>query len=278
MAYFKLFQRKLTSVDLQLDMNLNYQFLIAKHLYHTFTADYDLVDIARESAKISIEGISIIDRLEYDPEFIGDICDADQDGLRLFQLRNSLKSAKADKKNNQEIKDIEKQIDGLKPKLRDKNPGKYYRQGVNITTLDEILEGLVNNDSIISLYEFKKNFDYEWRKRVTDPRRSMWNLFRILRGFHPADKPVFWRILLTQFCLYHVLTEIRNSKKLKIDEFESIEEIYKKFPYEDIMYKESDKLDWRKKDGSECREFKKIDVIDIPFKTVEQYLNSKLTF
>jgi hypothetical protein len=52
------------------------------------------------------------------------------------------------------------------------------------------------------------------------------NLFR---HFHPNTKPILWRILLSQVCLYRVLKKISNDSTLKIGNYRSFQEMYEAF-------------------------------------------------
>jgi hypothetical protein len=72
---------------------------------------------------------------------------------------------------------------------------------------------------------------------------------------------------------------IRNNGKLKFNEYKSIKEIYQSiFSFKGIIDEQRAKLDWRRKDGSEDTEFNVNYVIDQPLKTVEDYLDSRITY
>jgi hypothetical protein len=94
----------------------------------------------------------------------------------------------------------------------------------------------------------------------------------IFRRFHPNRKPVLWRILLTQVCLYRALERIRNDDNLKIDTYASYEKMCEEFnsmynidsSSKEIQWKQHrDQLDnyltkWLKKATDKLKEEKKL--------------------
>lgn len=196
MAYFKIFQKKLTSVDLQLDKNISFLFQASKDLYYTLQADDDLAN----SKPL----------LTYEP--------------------NSTKMYE--------------------------DPAKHSVQGLNIIALDTISEYLIyNGDKVITLPTFLDRFGEEWKNEPAENPKDLRYFISILLRFHPADKPVFWRILLTQLCLYKAIKKIGNLREAKIAQLEdknegrqatenvytSIGNMYKLF---EGMYRQSDRIDW----------------------------------
>ena len=93
----------------------------------------------------------------------------------------------------------------------------------------------------------------------------------IIRDFHPNTKPVLWRILLAQLCLYQALKKINNDKSLKISKFESFDKMYESF--NDICDIDPKQISWAQeviagKDYYEPRD-------NNAFDSVRDYLESK---
>jgi hypothetical protein len=194
MAYFKIFQKRLTSIDLQLDQSINFLFLVSKDLYYTLQADDDLANTEP--------------KLSYDP--------------------NSSKM--------------------------DDNPAEHSIQGINIITLDKIPEELLyEDDRVIPLPVFLEKFGKELKKASSDQHTHL------VRYYYPSTlsscrQTSFWRILLTQLCLYKAMKKISQLREQKIiqstdsgkntapmkEVYNSIEQIYKSF---EGTYANSE-LDW----------------------------------
>jgi hypothetical protein len=223
MALFKLLQRQLTMIDLELVQPFKFQYLLAKLLYYSFTQDLQIAQIDPSTSN-------------YEPKDF----------------------------HHKKNPDRQDTID-----LINTDPAKYSRQGVNLATLDITLEYLIEKESVISLSKFisrfdKKNQDYKKADDIIVSIRG------IIRHFHPNKKPVLWRILLTQLCLYHALKRIRNEPDHTLGDFIK----YDLKSFEEMYAIDRNRVNW-KEDNSLTPELKK-EVFNQPFEAVKNNLNSRL--
>ena len=78
-------------------------------------------------------------------------------------------------------------------------------------------------------------------KEEIEAHKIMAPAMNIFRDFHPNMKPVLWRILLIQLCLYRPLNKMRYVYTSTF--YTSFEEFYKSFSY---MYEiDSKQIEWK---------------------------------
>jgi hypothetical protein len=105
--------------------------------------------------------------------------------------------------------------------LLEKDPGRFARQGLYRGILDVVVESLIVENRCLTFGEFLR----EWDRRQSPLHGVRGELLYLFGGFHPARKPVLWRVLVTQYLLYTVLLR---------DE-----------PLEAPVHAELEELDWR---------------------------------
>jgi hypothetical protein len=165
---FRLMQRRLTSFDLRLNPNFNTQYLLLKQLYDIFSKDFDLADIDP--------------KLPYDPHLQGRI---DTSLSKLTDEERTIKSRE----------------------LRTESPEEYRQQGIVWSRFDHLIENLIEYDEhagtygIISFGQFEKKLEIEEFSDLFD------YIFYIFDNFHPATRPITWRILIVQVIMYKILLE-----------------------------------------------------------------------
>jgi hypothetical protein len=104
--------------------------------------------------------------------------------------------------------------------LRLENPIKYCRQGVPMGLLDKTIDIFIEKDEngkeqIISFGEFEKK-TAEGYDNKSSPIYFSRELFY---KFHPKQKPILWRIIITQLLLFDVLISLSEMPSKDIDEF-----------------------------------------------------------
>src|SRR5215212_8480158 len=197
MAAFKILQHRLTNIDLKLDQSINIQYILSKILYYTFSSSPDL---ARSKPAIP-----------YDPDQIG----AESKGLE----------------------------ESTKKERITRYPEKFWLQGLKVGTIDILSETLIlsekgnennNNIRIKSFGEFEQQFFKKGETAVShdsNNNNTFEVIFTIFSYFHPKTRPVLWRVLITQACLYNAIKNIGDAEKqLNIsnyDEFVKLFEIEK---------------------------------------------------
>jgi hypothetical protein len=142
-------------------------------------------------------------------------------------------------------------------KLLASSPQRYARQGVYRGVLDVVVEALIVDDAAsersrcMTFGEFLR----DWDRSGSDLHGIRGTLFELLGGFHPARKPVLWRVLLAQYLLYTVL--------LRDDPLGA--------PLEPLSDSEIRALDWRREPGEATD-----DAIRAPARAAEAYVRDKL--
>ena len=86
--------------------------------------------------------------------------------------------------------------------LRRRDPARYWRQGAPIGAIDNAAEALIVDDGSnlrrMTLGEFQRTLD----DRAGDMASNMGAFFDLFVGFHPATRPVLWRILVAKAHFY----------------------------------------------------------------------------
>jgi hypothetical protein len=198
MAIFRLIQRRLTFVDLNLDDDIAAQYRTAKALYYSWTDDFDFAELQP--------------CLRYTPH-----------------------------------SDI-----GLS--VRNAEPAVYVQQGIPSGYLDRSVETLLTLDEqktlrTVSYGEFERAF----KDQENETRKANIVLVNALFNFHPASRPVLWRIFIAQSCLYRLLVGTRSAEVFSLtDEKRGI-------------------FDWRRTpDEASDKE-----VLSDPFEVAHQYLEHR---
>jgi hypothetical protein len=91
---------------------------------------------------------------------------------------------------------------------RERNPKKYYRQGVFAGVLDNAVETLIVSDSngimrCMSFGEFERIYKGDTKFDA---------FIELFQNFHPKMRPVLWRILIDQAHIYKALLRTREMK------------------------------------------------------------------
>jgi hypothetical protein len=235
-ANFKILQRKFTLVDLKFDSHAKLHYLVAKILYYTFLEDH---------------------AISRSPEF--QYC-LDYEPNRHKKQENHEKYVTKDSKERKKISKLPKssQEDYVK------NFAKYSRQGIVAAAFRMMLDSLIvdsrQGKRVISFSELESKFGWQTDSKIMKPAVN------IFRDFHPNMKPILWRILLAQVCLYRALEKIRNDDTLNINNYPSFNEMSEAF--EDMYAIDSKQIEWTQ-DGLVKKEDKD------PLGAVKYYLNQK---
>jgi hypothetical protein len=154
-----------------------------------------------------------------------------------------------------------------KKEKRSKEPARYSVQGIYQITLDIVVDYFIKNEAVMSISTFLDNYgDRFTPQQKLDDLKKVINLFR---DFHPNKKPILWRSILIQLCLYRMLEKIRY-EDIKIRNFKSFDDMKKSF--KDIYEFEDQLIEWRNKNYEQ-----RMPGIDKkPLAAVQEYIDSKL--
>lgn len=83
------------------------------------------------------------------------------------------------------------------------NPAIYWRQGLPLGVMDASIEAILSatDPRVITYAECEAAYD----KRDKHIYEALHSILFLIDDFHPRTRPVFWRILVTQACIYRVL-------------------------------------------------------------------------
>src|SRR5215469_4930514 len=179
-------QRRLTSIDLNLDKVINIQYHLAKILYYTFSSSPDLAKSEPD--------------IPYDPDFIGvdskDLTDAEKQEIRTkYPEKYWLQGLKVGK------------LDMLIEALILVENGKDVR----IKSFGEFES------------EFFEQLG-ETKTSVRSDRFEIFNT--LFSYFHPKTRPVLWRTLITQAFLYNAIINIRKNPDKEFTIFEEMKKLF----------------------------------------------------
>jgi hypothetical protein len=151
---------------------------------------------------------------------------------------------------------------GVSDDIRRQNPAKYYAQGLFSMYLDTIVDTLIvqeehNPPRCMSFGEFESVYPSE----SSDVLRSYGQVRSLFCGFHPQERPVLWRILITQAHLYRALYKLINQAAFSLDT-DSLP----------ISPEERKEYDWRQ-EGSRSSDK---EALSDPFTAAEGYLRKQL--
>ncbi len=148
-------------------------------------------------------------------------------------------------------------------KLRNDNPVKYWKQGLPMGLLDKTIELLIGKDKdgkeyLISYGEFDRKVTADWADKTVEPYSAR-DVFLL---FHPKNRPVLWRLLVTQSVIYKALIQL---KELELNDItsETLNSVLLKYTKEDIAL-----FTWSN-DAADENE------IEEPFKVAMEYLKKR---
>jgi hypothetical protein len=138
------------------------------------------------------------------------------------------------------------------PAQKEHNPEKYMVQGIILGIVDNMTEAMIRQEEsiqthktyrVMSFGEFQKEY---FLNSVSHQFKHASNLFL---NFHPETKPVLWRILITQACIYRTMFSLRKNKDTGL-----------KPSFSDIMpKKEVEKFYWRQPTVADSKHFENLE-------------------
>jgi hypothetical protein len=141
------------------------------------------------------------------------------------------------------------------------SPAVYWKQGVVIGDVETCIECLLTEATegrparIKSFSEFDDGMDTQ----DSPMSKTMREVRYLFLRFHPVRRPVLWRILVAQACLYSTFGALREAKLAGRSSPAK--------PLKLISTTERTRLDWRSKSGEASDE----EVLGTPFQTAAQY-------
>lgn len=94
---------------------------------------------------------------------------------------------------------------------REKDPAKYWWQGPTMGRLENVLDLFSadgsdpNSFRLVSFGEFERLYEKVLENGEEWQRKNLAVAANPLVSFQPEDRPVYWRLLIVQACLYQVL-------------------------------------------------------------------------
>ncbi|MGY4514298.1 hypothetical protein [Bradyrhizobium sp. USDA 3650] len=93
------------------------------------------------------------------------------------------------------------------------NPEKYYRQGLPLGAIEGAIEALlIAEDGKMRLLSYSE-CEAAYAKKASSVRKQFDEISFLIDEFHPRSRPIFWRILVTQACLYRGIFEQSELKQ-----------------------------------------------------------------
>jgi hypothetical protein len=90
-------------------------------------------------------------------------------------------------------------------------PAIYWRQGLPLGVIEPAVEALLIEDNKHELrVRTYPECEAEYKKKDSQLRRLFDELSFLIQDFHPRTRPIFWRIMVTQACLYRALSRPHN--------------------------------------------------------------------
>jgi hypothetical protein len=148
---------------------------------------------------------------------------------------------------------------------RHENPQRYRRQGFPLGRLDNTLDTFITHDGIgnhgiISFGEFEEKL----REVREDDFRSGLGIARdIFFDFYPAARPILWRTLISQVCIYRCILEVRSKRDMTQNEIIDF--------LGDITRAYKNEFDWRSPSASGEQT-----PVDEPFEVARLYFETRL--
>jgi hypothetical protein len=142
------------------------------------------------------------------------------------------------------------------------NPAVYWRQGLPLGVIESAIEAILvsdrEHDMRVMTYA---ECEAEYEKQDSRVRTNFDQIDFLIDDFHPRSRPVFWRLLVTQACLYRVLSQPNELEPLDWN----ISALR-------IPDPERAKFDWRSAQDADTNET----VVYEPLIVAEQYLKQHL--
>lgn len=148
---------------------------------------------------------------------------------------------------------------------RKEHPAVYWRQGLPVGRLDKAVTSLIvagggGASRCMSFGEFETAYD----DPGSDVRACFQTILDIFLDFHPAARPVMWRLLITQLHIYRAIIRI-SEKGYRAEE--GVSSLLKS-----VQKDEREPFDWRQRDDEARGE----EVFVHPFVAAETYLAETL--
>jgi hypothetical protein len=153
---------------------------------------------------------------------------------------------------------IERQENAIKPS--------EFDQAIAVGKLDRISNSLVVSENgerrILTFGEFEDEFQ---RGDQSSLHRNVVPFSNVVRDFHPLQKPVFWRLLISELYLYRALiaTRSRGKEDLSVDAIIDLARVSKS---------DRPRYDWRTTPGEAPDDV----VLGEPFSIAKKYLRNHL--
>jgi|SRR5579862_888333 len=141
-------------------------------------------------------------------------------------------------------------------------PAIYWRQGLPIGVMESAIELLVNATEpgalrVMTYAEFEAGFS----KKQSDLHKEFKGMLFLFEDFHPRTRPILWRMLVTQACLYRALFLANESSGHSLE-------------LRDLSIVDPERLafDWRSAADDQVSDAE----VFAPFATAEAYLAERL--
>ncbi len=120
-------------------------------------------------------------------------------------------------------------------KLRNDKPSKFWRQGLPLGLLDKTIELFIEKDSngkeyLISYGEFERKLADQTNEKAANIHLSR----DIFLSFNPKQRPVLWRLLVTQSLILKALIELKEIKLNDLTET-ALKDLLLKYSKEDLI-------------------------------------------
>ena len=140
-------------------------------------------------------------------------------------------------------------------------PARYWRQGLPLGVIESSIEALLVSDNAALRVMTYAEFEAEYYKEGSKVHEQFSGITFLFKDFHPRTRPVLWRMLVTQACLYRSLYQLGSLGR-------------DNWSLTDIWFTGSDTkaFDWRSRMDKEIPE----EEVSSPLEVAEKYLEQKL--
>lgn len=140
-------------------------------------------------------------------------------------------------------------------------PARYWRQGLPLGVIESSIEALLLSGSEGLRVMTYAEFESEYNKEGSRVHKEFSDITFLFKDFHPRTRPVLWRMLVTQACLYRALYQLSS---LGRDGW-TLSDIW-------IASTERKAFDWR----SDADKNVSDEEVSIPLALTERYLEERL--
>jgi hypothetical protein len=187
------------------------QYELISTLYGLFAP---LVLVRSMNRQLTLVDLSLEPRIEFSYYLVSRIYDSFKDDIKLAAMRPQV------------------EYDPFHPEWRarrEEDPARYWWQGLTMGRLENLLDLFSNSESdldvprLISFGEFERLYENVLADGEEWQRKALAVASNPLASFQPGNRPVYWRLLIAQACLYQALLRTARGHSFPVSEGDWLE-------------------------------------------------------